>query len=351
MLLAITRWLVTSGVAFFAVLLWDRFLAEPSDYPKPPVYSPPALVAIDTQMQKVEAQIVLHAKMFSLASRQKELAQEAFDNWLRAQRNIRSPGTDKELDQRMQQVQNAHAILLSWENRRRLLEAQRESLHAQLNHVHKTHQRLYEKALQAYQEQKALYDLRIFLLRLLITFPLLGLGIFWAVRKRQSPYWPLYRGILWAGVIVFFWKLYPYLPDYGYYVRYGVGLGLAVGGGYYVLREIQRYLQARQSLQKETATHKLKRLELDKVIDYYRQQMCPSCERKLALKPWEAPLLADAPLQNMPMYCRYCGTALYTKCKACGKVTPALFPYCMHCGVSIEMIDPHNAHKGFAIRD
>ena len=49
------------------------------------------------------------------------------------------------------------------------------------------------------------------------------------------------------GFILFFFGLVPYLPSYGGYIRYTIGIIVSGGLGYYAIKTIGKYIEDKQA--------------------------------------------------------------------------------------------------------
>jgi hypothetical protein len=120
----------------------------------------------------------------------------------------------------------------------------------------------------------------------------------------------------------------PYLPSYGGYVRYGVGVIASAVAGVWVIRAMRRYLAQRAEVEAQSEQERRRRLGYEEAIRRMAANVCPGCERPIGGpggRPGENAAAAN--------YCVHCGMHLYDECRACGTRKNAFFPYCPTCGV------------------
>lgn len=142
-------------------------------------------------------------------------------------------------------------------------------------------------------------ELRVFLYRLALTLPLLGLAAWLFVRKRRSAYWPFVWGfILFAG-FTFFVELVPYLPSYGGYVRSVVGIVLTVAIGRQAIVALNRYMQRQRQAERMPDAQRRQALDYDKAQARLAKGVCPGCERSVDLK------------DGRTDFCPHCGMGLF----------------------------------------
>lgn len=162
-----------------------------------------------------------------------------------------------------------------------------------------------------------------FMYRLLIVGPILALGVFAFLRYRNHAYSPLVWGYILFSVYAFFFGLLPYLPSFGGYLRYGMGVLLAGVGGVYAIRGFSSYLE--QQRKKMEADKALRATEVDaeSAVLAFKKHVCPSCGQDYSLAG------------EQPGHCFHCGLELFKKC-SCGHRTFAFFSYCSNCGCAVK---------------
>jgi hypothetical protein len=271
------------------------------------------LVAVARQLEQAELQ--LHA------SEQTSLnARETFSNWLATRHATQRPDQDAELIARtkaldmlklseataQQEMQTLHQYELA---ERQVSERAQEQLDA-----------LEAKAETLLEGELRQVQLRVFLYRLLLTLPLLGIAVWLFAKQRKSTYWPFVWGYIFFAFFTFFVELVPYLPSYGGYVRYVVGIVLTVFLGRYAIVALNRYLARQKLAEAQPEQWRRESLNYDAAQARLAKGACPGCERPADLKDGEVD------------FCPHCGIGLFDHCGACATRKSTFSKFCHACG-------------------
>lgn len=163
-------------------------------------------------------------------------------------------------------------------------------------------------------------ELRVFLYRLALTLPLLGVAGWLFAKKRQSTWWPFVWGFIFFALFAFFVELVPYLPSYGGYVRYVVGIAVTALVGRYAIVALNRYLERQRQAEALPDRERRKELSYDVALARLAKSVCPGCERPVDLKDGKTD------------FCPHCGIGLFDHCGACRTRKSAFARFCHACG-------------------
>jgi hypothetical protein len=173
----------------------------------------------------------------------------------------------------------------------------------------------------AYRKQ----ELRVFGYRLALTLPLLGIAAWLFVKKRKTSHWPFVWGFLFFALFAFFVELVPYLPSYGGYIRYIVGIVLTGVIGHYAIKALQRYLERQKAQEAAPDEQRREQLDYELVQARLAKGVCPGCERAYDMK------------SEVNNFCGHCGLCVFNHCTKCNTRKNAFSRYCFSCGTTASL--------------
>src|SRR5690606_24153531 len=132
--------------------------------------------------------------------------------------------------------------------------------------------------------------------------------------------WPFAWGFILFALFAFFVELVPYLPSYGGYVRYGVGVLITVLVGRRAISALNRYLEAQKQKESLPDVERRRELGYDLALTRLSKGVCPGCERSVDLK------------NTAIDFCPHCGIGLHDHCHQCNTRKSAFDRFCHACG-------------------
>ncbi|MDP3829546.1 MAG: serine endopeptidase, partial [Polaromonas sp.] len=211
-------------------------------------------------------------------------ASETFSNWLATRRATERAEQDPELIERTRALDG-----LKTSERQALatMEAEQQKALDASQGATRTRERIAElerAAQDKWQSARRAQELRVFLYRLALTLPLLVAAGWLFAKKRKSTYWPFVWGFIFFALFAFFVELVPYLPSYGGYVRYIVGILITVLVGRQAIVSLNRYLEKQKLAEQLPDAQRREELSYDTALTRLSKGVCPGCERTVDLK-------------------------------------------------------------------
>ena len=205
------------------------------------------------------------------------------DNWAKTRVTVGPPLKDQEIISRAIKLDEFYAIEKEWRAQLYTQELAIDKLAKKQQQNEDLITKEVAKAEAKFESAYERYELKVFLFRLLFVGPILALGIFFFVRYRRHKFWPLFFGFTLFSVYAFFFGLVPYLPSYGGYVHYTVGILLSAGLGFYAIKTIRQFIETKQAELKISTTERAKNVQTAVAIKALENHFCPSCGKDFIL--------------------------------------------------------------------
>ena len=274
----------------------------------------------DNGRRTAETQLALDAARAASAA-----AQDTFANWLKTRDATQRVDQDPGLIARTEKLDELKAAERTVEEQMAALAkadldlAGREAAQARADDELRADAQARLEAATGSQE------LRVFGYRLAFTLPLLVLAGWLLLKRRHTRNWPFVWGFAIAAAFGFFVELVPYLPSYGGYVQYGVGLVLTLVAGRAAIQALQRYMERQRAEEARPKEERRGEIVTDQALARLAKKVCPGCERPIDL--------ADGKTN----FCPHCGIGVFERCPTCGERKSTFDRFCYSCGHHAEI--------------
>jgi len=339
-------WGITIILSVFLINLGDRILDDVNDWFDSPHIETFQDNEIHDQLKKEKSELdkrissvkekMYHvSKSMEIADRRYQSEKKSFEIWLKARKVIGTPEEDSRIRLRASRLDKYRQVQEAWSNRIGTLELKIRDINREKDSVNEKRKVQVRKERKKYNAAYKKYTIYLFLIRLVFVLPILGFGIFLLIKFKSSRLKPLIRGYVIFALYIFFVGLVPYLPSFGGYIRYTVGIALTVFAGIYVVKQLAVFAEKKKAELEESTEERSRNIKHETALKAYHSHCCPSCEKDFLMKNWQpkTKVLTDVVLEDeAPSFCQHCGLRLFEKCPECGTRNFSHFPFCSSCG-------------------
>ena len=307
----------------------------------------PALLALENQESALErrigdldAQEEAFRRSLNVVQRQSAREKQSFNDWIQARAAVGSGEDDAKVRERARALDDFRKAEDGWRTKMEGIETAKQPFLKKQSELSAEKERLEQEAEKNFSRAQKIYALKVFFARLGFVGPLLGLGIFLFVKARKSRFWPLAWGYILFSLYAFFVGLVPYLPSFGGYIRLAVGALLSFLAGYYLIKQLGRYLDRKRAELQASTQERAKTIKEETAFRAYKSHACPSCEKDFLLNKWSPGVRQAVEVRSVddaPDFCAHCGLTLFGKCAACGRRNFLHFPFCSACGKTLQV--------------
>jgi predicted RNA-binding Zn-ribbon protein involved in translation (DUF1610 family) len=340
---------ISTILCIFLILLSDRIIGDldhtthrpyPSDFENENVLAElnKNIKVQNTELDNLRSKKETVEKTIATAKDNYANEKQSFDNWLQTRETLGSPDKDQEVVARAKKLDDFYMVEQEWRTELNALQTQIDEIQKKKQEIQKSIDEEQSEAYKKYEKVLKKYDLKVFLIRLIFVAPILALGIFFFIRYRRHKFYPLFFGFTLFSFYAFFFGLVPYLPSYGGYVRYSVGVILTIGLGYYAIKRIKQFIDHKQEELKISTQEQAKKIQTTVAEIALENHFCPSCGKSFLLRKWEFPATKATETDNykyVTTFCRHCGMELFKQCENCKTKNFAHLPFCSLCGTKV----------------
>jgi hypothetical protein len=255
-------------------------------------------------------------------------ARRTFDNWIATRTSTQRADQDPEVLQRTRDLDGLAAAARAAQVAVEASQASRLAREQSLAGMRRQRAALDDAARDTYAAAVRKMELHVFLIRLAITLPPLAVAAWLFVRHRRSSWWPFVWGFVFFAIFTFFVELVPYLPSYGGYVRYVIGIAITMAVGRYAIVAMQRYLERQRVAEQQSEAIRRQSVSYEHAIKSVTAGICPGCERGFKVH------------EGQTNFCMHCGMKLFDDCPVCTHRRNAFFHFCPSCGADQPAATP-----------